>query len=79
MCLLAAGFSLSARDLPKIVKNKNGVKQLVLDNKPYVMLAGELMNSSASTLESMALEVAAAERPQSEHRSACSGLGATGT
>lgn len=54
LCLLAAGLNLSARDLPKLVKNKNGVKQLVLDNKPYVMLAGELMNSSASTLESMA-------------------------
>lgn len=54
LCLLSAGLGLSARDLPKIVKNKSGVKQLVLDNKPYVMLAGELMNSSASTLESMA-------------------------
>lgn len=55
-CLLSASFSLMAHDLPKLVTNEYGVKQLLLDNQPYVMLAGELMNSSASTLESMALK-----------------------
>lgn len=45
-----------AHDLPKLATNEYGVKQLLLDNQPYVMLAGELMNSSASTLESMALK-----------------------
>ncbi len=45
---------MAADSLPKLVKNKYGVKQLIVDGKPYVMLAGELMNSSASTLESMA-------------------------
>ncbi|MFQ7084702.1 beta-galactosidase [Bacteroides intestinalis] len=55
-CLLSANFSLMAHDLPKLATNEYGVKQLLLDNQPYVMLAGELMNSSASTLESMALK-----------------------
>ena len=46
--------NLMAGDIPKLEKNKKGITQLIVDNKPYVMLAGELMNSSASTLESMA-------------------------
>ena len=41
-------------DIPKLVKNKNGVSQLILNGEPFVMLAGELMNSSASTIENMA-------------------------
>ena len=53
LCLLTINFHLSARELPKLVKNKNGVTQFILDEKPYVMLAGELMNSSASTVENM--------------------------
>ena len=47
-------FNLAAKDIPNLKKNKHGVTQLIVDDNPYVMLAGELMNSSASTLESMA-------------------------
>ncbi len=51
--LFAVCLHLTAGDIPKLVKNKNGVTQLIVHGKPHVMLAGELMNSSASTLESM--------------------------
>ena len=54
LCLLAINFYLPAVEIPKLVKNKAGVTQLILDGTPYVMLAGELMNSSASTIENMA-------------------------
>ena len=57
--LLGTLFSLSlscvcAENLPKLVENEHGVKELIVDGKPYVMLAGEVMNSSSSTVESMA-------------------------
>jgi Beta-galactosidase len=52
--LLTLAFSVIAQDIPKLKKNKNEVTQMIVNGKPYVMLAGELMNSSASTLESMA-------------------------
>lgn len=54
LCLISASFSVKADNLPKVVKNKFGAKQLLVNDKPFVMLAGELMNSSASTLERMA-------------------------
>lgn len=44
----------NAQTAPRLVRNKNGVAQLIVDGKPHVMLAGELMNSTSSTLESMA-------------------------
>ena len=53
LILLSIQLTISA-DIPKLVKNKHNVTQLIVDDKPYVMLAGELMNSSASTLENMA-------------------------
>lgn len=40
------------RNLPYI-KNENGVCSLIIDNKPFVALAGEVHNSSASNLEYM--------------------------
>lgn len=43
-----------AQNIPHIKRNDKGVVQLIVNDKPYLMLAGELMNSSASTLESMA-------------------------
>ena len=38
--------------LPQIIENR-GVKQMLVDGKPFIMLAGELHNSSASGLEYM--------------------------
>ncbi|MFH4968320.1 DUF5597 domain-containing protein [Gaetbulibacter sp. M240] len=35
------------------IKETNGVKQLIVDGAPYVMLGGELLNSSASSIEYM--------------------------
>jgi len=35
------------------IKETNGVKQLMVDGEPFVMLGGELMNSSASGIEYM--------------------------
>ncbi|MDR2806312.1 MAG: DUF5597 domain-containing protein [Dysgonamonadaceae bacterium] len=45
---------LSAKEIPRLEQNHQGVMQLIADGKPFIMLAGEVMNSSASTLESMA-------------------------
>ena len=52
--LILSASVASADDLPKLVVNEYGVKELIVDGKPYVMLAGEVMNSSSSTLENMA-------------------------
>jgi hypothetical protein len=38
--------------LPQIRQN-SAVKQLYVDGKPFIMLAGELHNSSASSVEYM--------------------------
>jgi len=51
--LLTAGI-LTAQNIPYLKRNDKGIVQLIVNNRPYIMLAGELMNSSASTLESMA-------------------------
>ena len=47
-CLL----QITAQELPKLVKNGNYV-QLLVDNKPFLILGGELGNSSASSNEYM--------------------------
>ena len=45
---------LVAKEVPsKIVINKHGAQQLIVNGKPFIMLAGELHNSSASTIEYM--------------------------
>lgn len=54
LLLLWAVMAVNAQQSPQLVRNKHGVAQLMVDGKPYVMLAGELMNSTSSTLESMA-------------------------
>ena len=36
-----------------VIKQNGAVKQLMVDNKPFIMLAGELHNSSASSIEYM--------------------------
>ena len=46
--------SAVAQDVPsKIITNKYGTQQLIVNGKPFIMLAGELHNSSASTVEYM--------------------------
>ena len=45
---------IRAQELPRIVKNQNGVKQLIVDNKPFIFLGGELHNSTASNLDYLA-------------------------
>ena len=47
-CLL----QVAAQEIPKLVKNGNYV-QLLVDNKPFLILGGELGNSSASSNEYM--------------------------
>lgn len=39
--------------LPYISKDKNGIWTLYVHEKPYLMLAGEIHNSSSSSLEYM--------------------------
>lgn len=51
--IFSAGF-VYGQQIPHLKRNKNNIVQLIVNDKPYIMLAGELMNSSASTLESMA-------------------------
>ncbi|MHB8283119.1 MAG: beta-galactosidase, partial [Caulobacteraceae bacterium] len=58
-CLVLAAASLAGaafaapQDLPRLARNGQAI-QLMVDAKPYLMLAGELGNSSASTVDSMA-------------------------
>ncbi|EGK03122.1 DUF5597 domain-containing protein [Dysgonomonas gadei] len=51
--LFSAGL-IWGQDIPHLKRNENNIAQLIVNGRPYIMLAGELMNSSASTLESMA-------------------------
>ena len=51
MCLCITQASLCAEEsLPRLVKSGQAT-QLIVDDKPFLMIAGELHNSSASTLE----------------------------
>lgn len=52
MLVAAASTSAQTGPLPQIRQN-GAIKQLFVDNKPFVMLAGELHNSSASSVEYM--------------------------
>lgn len=45
--------TMKAQVASKLIKNENGGWQLIVNGKPFVMLAGELHNSSASTTEYM--------------------------
>jgi hypothetical protein len=47
-------FVTNAADIPKLIRTNNGSVNLILNGKPFLILGGELMNSSASTLENMA-------------------------
>lgn len=51
--LLSLVFSAFAGTPARLQKNKAGATQLIVDGKPYVMIAGELHNSSNSSVEYM--------------------------
>jgi hypothetical protein len=55
-CLLVSGaaalFAQTSEPLPTIRQN-GAVKQLFVDNKPFIVLSGELQNSTASSAEYM--------------------------
>lgn len=55
LCLIVLmGTSITKAGVPsKLVKNENGSWQLIVNGQPFIMLAGELHNSSASTIEYM--------------------------
>lgn len=48
-----AALACSAFAKPEIKPNSHGIPQLHVDGKPFLMLSGELHNSSSSTLEFM--------------------------
>jgi len=52
LCMLLLGLNLNAQSLPKLQKQGTAT-QLIVDGKPYLMLAGELHNSSCSNVEYM--------------------------
>lgn len=53
----------SRKELPQIKKDKNGRAAWLVDGKPYIALAGELHNSSSSSLRYMDERVWPALRP----------------
>src|SRR3954471_20808831 len=54
LLMLAAAASAAAQSAPLPQIRQNGpIKQLFVDGKPFIMLAGELHNSSASSAEYM--------------------------
>jgi len=54
LCLLltAAGAQTTRQGMPRIINN-DGYPELVVDNKPFLILGGELGNSSASDMDYM--------------------------
>jgi hypothetical protein len=54
ICLISLAIDSFAQDIPKLVRNNNGAVHLLVKGKPFIMLGGELMNSSGSTVEDMA-------------------------
>ncbi len=54
VCLTFLMFFSAKAEIPsKIIINENGSHQLIVNGKPFIMLAGELHNSSSSTVEYM--------------------------
>ena len=41
---------MTAKKIPYLLENQDGATQLIIDGKPFLMLAGELHNSSSSSL-----------------------------
>ena len=52
--LLSISLFAQTSKIPRLERNENKVVQLIVNDKPFIMLAGETMNSSSSTVESMA-------------------------
>ena len=52
ICVFLFSYSFGQQALPKI-EEYNGVKQLIVNKTPFVMLSGELHNSTSSCLEYM--------------------------
>src|SRR5215467_11882173 len=52
LCLLAYSSAQQPPRVPRLVKNRD-YTQLIVDNKPFLILGGELGNSSASSNEYM--------------------------
>jgi beta-galactosidase GanA len=50
--LILSVLSTNAQDIPHLKKNNNAT-QLIVNNEPFLMIAGEVHNSSASTIEYM--------------------------
>mgnify|MGYP005853726557 FL=1 len=50
VALIVTTFCVDAQKLPYITVNREGVKQLIVDEKPFIFLSGELHNSTASNL-----------------------------
>lgn len=50
VALIATTFCVNAQKLPYIAENREGVKQLIVGDKPFIFLGGELHNSTASNL-----------------------------
>lgn len=48
LSMFAVGAALNAQNLP-VIRNQNGASQLIVQGKPYLILGGELGNSSAGT------------------------------
>jgi len=53
VCLLATAVFVVTAQTPSLSKNKYGATQLVVKQKPYLLLAGEVYNSSASNISYM--------------------------
>ncbi|GHT24816.1 beta-galactosidase [Bacteroidia bacterium] len=52
--LLAAWSNVNGSGIPRLQKNANGAYQLIVNDKPFMMVAGELHNSSSSSAAYMA-------------------------
>ncbi len=79
-CLLSVAFKCTGMSahMPRLVKNGN-YTQLIVDNKPFLILGGELGNSSASSNDIHATNMAKAEANESEYGLCTCLLGIDGT
>lgn len=53
LTLTLSGCSEKVSEIPYLAQNEYGATQLIVDGNPYLMIGGELHNSSASTVEYM--------------------------
>lgn len=55
LVFILTGCTQQTSPVPQLTKNIHGTTQLMVDGRPFLMIAGELHNSSASTIEYMTL------------------------